>query len=187
MVATSDFTDLGIHLRNPNAAQQKVKCPNCVKVGKKNVGDTCLSINMTEGLYNCHKCSWSGVIKTNKANTIIPMVQSKQYKKPTKDTHTKASKKAIDFLLSRGITKEVIEANGIQSSKCNRNIVFPYFMNGEMINYKTRGVDGKFFTQAKDARAVIYNYDRVKVALLFVKERLILCLGKLQVLKLILL
>ena len=175
MVATSDFTDLGIHLKNPNAAQQKVKCPNCVKVGKKNVGDTCLSINMTEGLYNCHKCSWSGVIKTNKANTIIPMVQSKQYKKPTKDTHTKASKKAIDFLLSRGITKEVIEANGIQSSKCNRNIVFPYFMNGEMINYKTRGVDGKFFTQAKDARAVIYNYDRVKEA-----SSIVICEGEID-------
>ena len=28
MVATSDFTDLGIHLRNPNAAQQKVKAKN---------------------------------------------------------------------------------------------------------------------------------------------------------------
>ena len=54
-------------------------------------------------------------------------------------------------------------------------IVFPYFKDGVMVNYKTRGVDGKFFTQAKDALPIIYNYDRVAN-----NTKLVICEGEMD-------
>ena len=49
------FFDLGVKLRR-NKGEQKVQCPNCAKIGKKNYKDLCLSVNTDNGLYNCHKC-----------------------------------------------------------------------------------------------------------------------------------
>ena len=55
------FSDLGIELKSKQM-QQKVPCPNCVRLGKKNYKDTCLSVNLKD-IYNCHKCGWSGKLK----------------------------------------------------------------------------------------------------------------------------
>ena len=49
-----EFLDIGIQPKG-NRTSQKVACPNCVTVGKTHVKDTCLSIDLTDGLYNCHK------------------------------------------------------------------------------------------------------------------------------------
>jgi len=54
----------------------------------------------------------------------------------------------------------VIDANKIVCTKDGKSIVFPYFKDGKITNYKTRGIDGKFFTQSKDSEPIIYNYDR---------------------------
>ena len=56
------FIALGIEPKG-NRPQQKLICPNCIKLGKQNIKDTCLSIDLNDGLYNCHKCGWSGKIK----------------------------------------------------------------------------------------------------------------------------
>ena len=54
----NEFLNLGIEVKN-NGVQQKVKCPRCFNLGKENWKDTCLSVNVESGVYNCHKCSWS--------------------------------------------------------------------------------------------------------------------------------
>lgn len=51
MILEENFSSLGIRLKG-NSVQQKVQCPNCLKLGKENYKDTCLSINTEEGLYN---------------------------------------------------------------------------------------------------------------------------------------
>ena len=61
------FLDLGINV-NHNKNQQKIRCPNCIKLGKQNYKDTCLSVNSTQGLFYCHKCGWKGKIKDNIKN-----------------------------------------------------------------------------------------------------------------------
>lgn len=148
------FGSLGIRVKS-NSVQQKVQCPNCIRIGKENYKDTCLSINTKEGLYNCHKCGWSGNLKQyNKT------MSKKNYKKPQKDRLKKLTTNGKQFLNSRGITDEVISKNKIVSSVDDKSIVFPYLVDGEIVNYKTRGIDGKFFTQSKDAEPVVYNYDR---------------------------
>lgn len=138
------FTELGIELRG-NKTQQKVRCPRCIKLGKENWRDTCLSINLDHGIYHCHKCGWKGRTKQDKSF----MKESKTYRKPNKANMKKLTAQGKKFLKSRGITDEVIEKNKIVSTKDNRNIVFPYMQDGEIKNYKTRGIDGKFFTDRK--------------------------------------
>ena len=155
MILEENFSSLGIRLKG-NSVQQKVQCPNCLKLGKENYKDTCLSINTEEGLYNCHKCGWQGVLKTK---GIQMNKTKKSYKKPQKSNLKKLTKDGRKFLNSRGITNEVIDNNKIVSSVDNKSIVFPYLVDKQIVNYKTRGIDGKFFTQSKDAEPVIYNYD----------------------------
>ena len=148
------FSDLGIRV-NQNKSQQKQKCPNCLTLGKENYKDPCLSINTSEGLYYCHKCGWKGKIKDN--IEIMPI--AKIYKKPSKSNMIALTEKGKTFLTDRGITEEVIKNNKIVSTRNDKSILFPYFKDGQIINYKTRGIDGKSFTQSKDAESIIYNYD----------------------------
>tara|TARA_Y100000385_G_scaffold281_1_gene303 strand:+ start:1743 stop:3470 length:1728 start_codon:yes stop_codon:yes gene_type:complete len=165
------YGEMGIQLKG-NYSQQKTQCPNCVELGKENYKDACLSVNTSNGLYNCHKCGWSGKVGTTITN--IENVKM-NYKKPQKTNLKNITEEGTKFLTSRGITNEVISANKLVSSKDNGSIVFPYFKNGEMTNYKTRGLDGKRFTQSSGAEPIIYNYDRCVG-----KETIIICEGEMD-------
>lgn len=132
--------------------EQKVKCPNCFDIGKTNINDTCLSINLDSGLYNCHKCSWKGCVK--------PIDFKPMYIKPNKTNFTKLSSEALKLFTDRGITQSVVINNKIVMSKDGSSIIFPYIVNNELINYKQRFINKKDFRQGKDAKAVMFNYDR---------------------------
>lgn len=160
MATLSDFTNLDIQPKSGTARQQKVKCPKCRESGKTNYNDHCLSINIDEGLYNCHKCGWNGRITNGK--TIKQMIEeTKQYKAPQSTSLKSINDKGIDFLKSRGITQEVIDNNKIHSSSDGKSVIFPYYKEGSLINYKTRNIADKKFFQAKEAEPIMYNYDRV--------------------------
>ena len=161
MATLSDFLELDIQPKSISSRQQKVKCPKCKDAGKKNLNDNCLSINMTTGLYNCHKCSWSGKVRSEQ--TITQMIeQTKQYILPKNDDLSDIKNNAIQFLKDRGITQEVIDNNKVKSSRDGRGVVFAYYKNSKVINYKTRAIDSKKFFQAKEAQPIMYNYDRIK-------------------------
>ena len=162
-----NFSDLGIQVKG-NSEQQKTRCPNCVKLNKENWKDLSLSINLKENIYNCHKCGWNGKIKSNKAMTI-------SYNKPKKDMMVSLTEKGREFLLNRGITNEVIINNKIVSTSDGNSILFPYFREGELINYKTRGISSKAFMQSKNAEPLVYNYDRCKKA-----ESIVICEGEMD-------
>ena len=161
MATLSDFLELDIQPKALSAKQQKVKCPKCKESGKTNLNDNCLSINMSDGLYNCHKCGWSGKVRTEQ--TITQMIeQTKAYKLPEQNSLSDIKNNAIQFLKDRGITQEVIDNNKVKSSRDGRGVVFAYYKNGKIINYKTRAIDSKKFFQAKEAEPIMYNYDRIK-------------------------
>lgn len=161
-----EFINIGIEPKG-NETQQKVRCPKCKTLGKENWKDNCMSINLVEGIYNCHKCTWQGTVKR--------FEKMREYRLPNKNNMKNLSEKGRKFLNDRGITDKVIDRNKIVSSSDDRNIYFPYFKNGDFINYKKRGVDGKFFAQAKDAQPIIYNYDGVKG-----KEKIVICEGEID-------
>jgi len=159
-----EFHKIGIEPKG-NKPSQKVKCPNCVTLGKKNISDTCLSIDLNEGLYNCHKCGWSGCVK--------PKTIEVKYTRPTKQNFTKISDKALKLFTDRGITQSVVNTNKIAMSSDGQSVIFPYLRNGELINYKQRFIDKKDFRQAKDAEAIMFNYDRCVN-----QKELIICEGE---------
>ena len=161
-----ELINIGIEVKG-NEVQQKVKCPKCKTLGKENWKDNCMSVNLVEGIYNCHKCTWQGTVKK--------FEKMREYVKPDKKNMKNLSEKGRKFLNDRGITDAVLDKNKIVSSSDDRNIYFPYFKNGDFINYKKRGVDGKFFAQAKDAKPIIYNYDGVKG-----KEKIVICEGEID-------
>lgn len=143
------FYDIGI-VPKGNFNQQKVKCPNCPKVGKTNINDTCLSISLKEGLYNCHKCGWSGSV--NKG-------EKRAYNPPQRSNFTKLSDDNLSFFTTRGITQKVVIENKIVQE--GEWIVFPYLRNGILVNVKKRSTKEKDFRQSAGAESIIYNYDRV--------------------------
>lgn len=152
MVSKQLFYEIGIELKG-NQTQQKVKCPNCYKLGKQNYNDTCLSVNINDGLYNCHKCGWNGCVKIGEV---------KSYQKPIKTNFTKLSLEALILFTSRGITQDVVNANKIVQE--GEWVIFPYLRNGELINFKKRNINTKDFRQSTNAESIIYNYDRIKDA-----------------------
>jgi len=165
----NEFISLGIEVKG-NRVEQKVKCPNCVKLGKTNIKDTCLSINLNTGLYNCHKCSWKGcVVKTEYQRPEI----IKTYSLPQRPNVTKLTNDAVKYFESRSITQEVIVKNKIAST--TNGIIFPYLRDGVLINYKTRLLDEKKFFQAKDAEPIVFNFDRIKNA-----KEIIICEGEID-------
>lgn len=155
----NDFINLGIEPKG-NRPQQKLICPNCIKLGKTNIKDTCLSIDLNDGLYNCHKCGWSGRVKSD--NYFENLNYKKTYTRPTKNNMTTIKDNAVEFFKLRGIDKSVLDKNKIVCSKDGKSIIFPYFRDGELINHKTRGIEEKTFIQARDAEPIMYNYDRIK-------------------------
>ena len=149
-----EFTNLGIQLKG-NSPQQKTKCPKC-SLDRKNKLDTPLSVNLKDGVFKCHHCNWQGRVGSLNNNNYM---ENKVYSLPSENVLQPLSGRGKEFLNSRGITDDVIQSNNIKSSSDGSKIVFPYYREGKLINYKTRGIDGKHFTQAKDAEAIVYNYD----------------------------
>ena len=134
MMISDKFFNLGIQVKG-NKTEQKCKCPNCVTLGKTNINDTCLSINLESGLYNCHKCSWKGcVAETNFKREEMQII----YKIPTKPNISKLTDEALKYFQDRGIGQEVVLKNKIASTSDGNGVLFPYFRNGQLINYKTR-------------------------------------------------
>lgn len=157
MTIREKFYSLGVEIKS-DRAEQKVKCPECARIGKTNINDTCLSININTGLYNCHKCGFKGcAAESEYKHKKMEVV----YKLPVKPNITKLSKEAIELFESRSISQEVILSNKIAMTKDGSGIIFPYFRNGNLVNYKTRLIKEKKFFQAKEAEPIMYNLDRI--------------------------
>ena len=151
-----EFTNLGIQLKG-NSVQQKVKCPKCTG-DRRNKNDLALSVNLSDGVFKCHHCNWQGRVNSIQNKDIL---MSKTYSLPSENALCELAGEAKSFLTSRAITEEVIANNKIQMSSDGDKIVFPYFRDGKLINYKTRGIKDKFFTQAYNAEPIMYNFDRI--------------------------
>lgn len=149
------FEDLGIQVKYTGQQQQKVRCPNCKILGKTHLNDTCLSVNILDGVYNCHKCGWTGTIKKT---------EQKTYQKPQRKNFTKLSDECLQYCSKRGITQDVVIRNKLVTTDSGW-IVFPYFENGELINFKSRTIgDIKDFRQQTGGKQICYKYDDIITA-----------------------
>lgn len=151
------LTALGIRLPRQNG-QVKVTCPNCSHKRKPhNKKEPCLSVNIDEGIYNCHNCGWQGCVST------------KQYELPEWDyTHDVVPEtECMDYLVNeRKLSRLTLSDFNIRQSKqyipkeqsevdC---IQFPYFKNGRVVNIKYRSLE-KGFRMVSNAELIMYNLD----------------------------
>lgn len=150
------FEDFGIDIKGRTAGNFKTKCPKCG-------GKTDLSVNITKGIWKCHKprCGWTGTLYEKKEKT--------EYVKPTFVNHTPLSENAVKWFKSRGIGQSTLISAKIdgglewmpQTEKQENCIRFNYYRNGELINTKFR--DGaKNFKLVSGAELIFYNLDAIK-------------------------
>lgn len=151
--------DLGIRLRR-RTGQEKTTCPKCSE-SRRNKKDPCLSVNITEGTFNCHNCGWKGNVKQ-----FGRKEQRKEYSKPDPNMLKSMvlNEKIVEWFGGRGISKSTLERFFIhgrnewmpQTQKEESVIVFPYMRDSQIVNCKFR--DGrKNFKMVKDAELVLFG------------------------------
>ena len=148
----------------------KTRCPKCADTHKeKNRKD--LTVSVKGGWYKCHSasCGWKGKIFEDQV----------QYKRPKWiEREIDLPIKAIRVFDERGISQETLKKMKITVEK--DMIHFNYFREGELINWKARGIEEKKFAQFAEAEKILYNIDSLKD-----KKKAILVEGEMDVLALI--
>lgn len=155
----NELQQLGIELKGRTRGEYKTTCPQCSK-SRKNSKDPCLSVNIDEGVFNCHNCGWSGTVKKYE--------KKKEYVKPPARLE-KLKPATIEYFDKRGISNNTTLKFGITESlewlpKAQAEIpaiCFNYFRDGQLINIKYRGKN-KDFKMVANAELIFYNLDAIK-------------------------
>jgi len=98
--------ELGIRVRYGQHGNTKTICPKCSQ-DRKNKHDPCLSVNVDEGVWNCHNCGWAGSVK---------LKQGKEYTMPPKELKT-LSQPVIEWFAARGISNQTLVRYKISEGK----------------------------------------------------------------------
>lgn len=149
--------DLGITLTRNG----KQTCPQCSHL-RKNKTDPCLSVTYTDEavLYKCHNCDWSGAVYYRSKFEQT----KKTYKRPDAPKVVKELAPIYKYFAKRKISQKTVDLYGV-SFNDKKEIVFPYYKYGELVNVKYRtnlGNGKKKFRQEKDTEKTLYGMDLVK-------------------------
>ena len=156
------FSDFGI-IVNKSRGQVKTKCPKCSHDRKKK-SDPCLSVNIDEGIWNCHNCGWKGTLKQNN------YMQEIKYIRPTKQPkYSNYTDDVINFFKLRGISESTLISCRVsegfeympQLGRETFTLQFNYYRDNELINIKYRDAR-KNFKLVKDAEKILYGIDDIK-------------------------
>jgi len=167
--------DLGVFLPHYDMGEHRIVCPNCSSQRNKKY-EKCLSVTTTRDaiLWFCHHCEWQGGAKDNgdhittyspklkaswqdgtfptKKETapVVPIISAKNHS---------LSQNSITWLHNRKISQATAEEFGLYTK--DSKLCFPYYLDGELVNIKSRTKDKKFL-QEKGATKCLYNIDMLK-------------------------
>ena len=138
----------------------KQTCPQCSHL-RKNKSDPCLSVTYTDEavLYKCHNCDWAGAVYYRSKFEQT----KKSYKRPEPPKVVTELAPIYKYFAKRGISQKTVDMYGI-SYNDKKEIVFPYYKYGELVNVKYRtnlGNGKKKFRQEKDTEKTLYGMDLV--------------------------
>lgn len=151
--------ELKIDLKKRFKGSLKTTCPNCSST-RRNSKDPCLSVDIDEGVYNCHHCEFRGRVFEKK---------DREYVKPAPRLE-KLGKKALQFFETiRKISNDTLLRMKVSESvefipaldRKETAICFNYYRDGELVNIKFRGPQ-KSFMMSKDAELIFYNLDALQ-------------------------
>ena len=152
----NDLIDLGIQLKK-SYGSVKTTCPKCSH-NRRNKKDQCLSVDIDDGLYNCHNCGWSGNVKFK---------PKKEFITPPK-VNCDLTERVLKWFEKRAITEPTLNHWKIgesleympQVQAKRRCINFNYYRNNEIVNVKYR--DGqKNFKMVSGAELIFYGLDNI--------------------------
>lgn len=149
---------LGIDLKKKKSGTLKTTCPNCSQ-DRKNKKDPCLSVDIDEGVYNCHHCDFKGrvFIKTAK-EYIKPLARLEKIGQKALQFFENDRKISNNTLLRMKVTEAEEFIPGLNQKA--KAICFNYYRKDELVNIKFRGPN-KSFMMAKDAELIFYNLDAI--------------------------
>ena len=171
------LADHGIRLKSMRAgATQKVICPRCHGGSQK---EPCLSVTIDrdgDGVtWKCHrgKCGWTEGFRVHDARPqgahAAPVERTYQPPPAVPDTVAKARPAALyRFFADRGISAETVDCFGcyvatrfIPSLGERPCIVFPYTLEGRVVNRKYRPPEKQPQAQEKAALPTLFNVDAI--------------------------
>lgn len=170
------FSDFRIEITGAGP-QVYTTCPECAPSRKKK-NAKCLSVNIENGIWNCHHCGWSGSLKFGDDKNSRPFAwKPKTYRKP-EFIKSDPTEKLLAWFLQRGIHSNTVTRASIrmqsvyfpQLEESADAIVFPYLENKEVVNCKYRGLSQKVFRQEFDAKKILYGLDDVDPNCLVIVE-----------------
>jgi len=150
------LTELGITL----IKNGKQTCPQCSEQ-RKNKQDLCLSVTYGDEavLYKCHNCDWSGAVYYRSNFERV-----KVYKKPAQPKAADKLDSLYKYFAKRRISELTLKEYEI-SFNDKKEIIFPYYKNGELVNVKYRTNQGngqKTFKQEAETEKTLFGMDLVK-------------------------
>ena len=180
------FADFGIDIPyGRTRGQVKTICPRCHEQ-RSDKRDRSLSVDLDEGVWNCHYCGWTGTLRES---TYDPSPEGKrrwmeqqpwyretqvrhrpkEYRKPAPRPASPFSDRALKWFAGRGISEATLTRLRVtegqewmpqKNGKAN-TVQFNYYLNGELVNTKFRTGD-KCFKMCSGARLIPYNIDAIK-------------------------
>jgi twinkle protein len=152
------FHDFGIDVGNKSTGKIKTQCPKCSQT-RKNKRDKCLSVDLDQGLFNCHNCGWAGTTKFEKKKEFIRPQAIK----------VNLTERVVNWFSTRGITEPTLIHWKIgesleyipQVGKKRRAVNFNYYRENELVNVKYRDSE-KNFKMVSGAELIFYGLDNIK-------------------------
>lgn len=162
-----DYIDYGIQIpRGKRGGNVKTWCPRC-RPNRKNKADKSLSVNLDEGVWNCHHCGWSGALpKIDKS--VYQVMREQEWKKPPRREITDLPRSVVKWFMDvRKISETTLKMLRIgaepyvKDGKEHYWVVFNYYCDGELVTYKKRTADKKF-QMFQGGKVIPYNIDSIK-------------------------
>lgn len=159
---------LAQYAKELNIGQHKRTCPFCSHSRSKNKNEPCLSLAVygDRMVYNCHHCKMDGIVPFEEGSKVqVHQIEKQRMKSVAKKPLTE---QALDWLQTRGISKETAKAAKLFSVKhwisseqkevdC---IGFPYIENKQERGAKIRSLGTKGFSCTSPLRT-FFNVDSV--------------------------
>lgn len=166
-----DFADVGIDIPPGRNGQVYTTCPQCREDRKKKYAK-CLSVQIDQGIWNCHHCGESGSLRTGwkrDGQSPRPPTPSVKvgYAKPIWPVDGEPSEDVYRWFEQRSISKMIVDQFKVSSAiapmphtqKAEQVILFPYFKDGQHINTKYRMLHDKAFKMETNCERTFYNLD----------------------------
>lgn len=166
---SKQFADFRIELPHGASGEIDTTCPEC-SASRKKKHAKCLGVNVTEGVWLCQHCGWTGTLKEGARRNEVEHWRRPVYVRPEPAVIPEAHDVAVvQWFATRGISPSVMRRNRVyakpiympQVEERVKAICFPYYRGEELINAKYRDKEKNFRMEA-GAERILYGLNDIE-------------------------